>query len=76
LTLEPVQCIAVYLNASSIELAYIHWALGNDEQSRASLQEAIQIKAGFSPWGGKYAAAHQAKIDLSGCPLIIRHFGV
>jgi tetratricopeptide (TPR) repeat protein len=45
-------------------LAYIHRALGNDEQSRASIQEAIQIFDGFSPWGSKYAAAHQAKIDL------------
>jgi LuxR family maltose regulon positive regulatory protein len=56
--------VADIIALSCIELAYIHWALGNDEQSRASLQEAIQIKGGFSPWGSKYAAAHQAKIDL------------
>jgi len=56
--------VADIIALSSIELAYIHWALGNDEQSRASLQEAIQIKGGFSQWGSKYAAAHQARIDL------------
>jgi LuxR family maltose regulon positive regulatory protein len=56
--------VADIMALSCIELAYIHRALGNDEQSRASIQEAIQIFDGFSPWGSKYAAAHQAKIDL------------
>jgi LuxR family maltose regulon positive regulatory protein len=49
---------------SCIELAYICRALGNDEQARPSNQEAMQIKGGFPLWGSKYAAAHQAKIDL------------
>jgi len=49
---------------SRIELAYIHRALGNDEQSRASIQEAIQIYESISPWASKLAAAHQVKMDL------------
>jgi LuxR family maltose regulon positive regulatory protein len=39
--------------------------LGNDEQARASIKEAIQIFDSFSPWGSKLAAAHQAKIALA-----------
>ena len=57
--------VAEILALSCIELAYIHWALGSDEQSRASIQEAIQIMDGFSPWGSKYATAHQVKLDLA-----------
>jgi LuxR family maltose regulon positive regulatory protein len=56
--------VADIVALSCIELAYICRALGDDEQARASIQEAIQIYDGFSPWGSKYAAAHQAKIDL------------
>ncbi|MHC4432679.1 MAG: LuxR C-terminal-related transcriptional regulator [Planctomycetota bacterium] len=53
------------LALSCIELAYIHWALGNAEQARASFLEAIQTMDSFSPWGSKYAAAHQVKFDLA-----------
>jgi LuxR family maltose regulon positive regulatory protein len=53
------------LALSCIEFAYIHQALGNDRQARASMQEAIQIYEGFSPWATRYAAAHQAKMDLA-----------
>jgi LuxR family transcriptional regulator, maltose regulon positive regulatory protein len=56
--------VAARVALSCIELAYICRALGDDGQARASIQEAIQIYDGFSPWGSKYAAAHQAKIDL------------
>jgi LuxR family maltose regulon positive regulatory protein len=57
--------MAEILALSCIELAYIRQALGNDEQAYASIQEAIRIFDGFSPWGSKYAAAHQAKLDLA-----------
>jgi len=57
--------VAEILALSCIELAYIHQALCNDEQARESIQEAIQIVQGFSPWGSKYATAHQAKLDLA-----------
>ncbi|MEJ2354052.1 MAG: hypothetical protein P8Y03_30115, partial [Anaerolineales bacterium] len=57
--------VADILALSCIELAYTHWALGNDDQARASLQEAREIMEGFSPWGGKIAAAHQVKFDLA-----------
>jgi len=50
---------------SCIELGYIHQALGDDEQARASFLEAIQLMDTFSPWGSKYAAAHQVKFDLA-----------
>jgi LuxR family maltose regulon positive regulatory protein len=53
------------LALSCIEFAYIHQALGNDRQARASMGEAIQVYEGFSPWAARYAAAHQAKIDLA-----------
>ncbi len=56
--------VAEILALSCIEFAYIHQALGNDRQARASMQEAIQIYEGFSPWGIKYGAAHQAKMNL------------
>jgi LuxR family maltose regulon positive regulatory protein len=49
---------------SRIELAYTSQALGNCEQARASIQEAIQIYESISPWASKLAAAHQARIDL------------
>jgi len=58
--------VADVMALSCIEMAYIHRALGNSEQARASTQKAIQIYDGFSPWGSKYAAAHQAKMDLEG----------
>ena len=57
--------VAEVLALSCIELAYIHRDLGSDEQSRASIQEAIRIMLGFSPWGSKYASAHQVKLDLA-----------
>jgi LuxR family maltose regulon positive regulatory protein len=53
------------LALSCIEFAYIHQAMGNDRQARGSIQEAIQIYEGFSPWATRYAAAHQAKMDLA-----------
>jgi LuxR family maltose regulon positive regulatory protein len=56
--------VADILALSYIELAHICQALGEDEQARASIQEAIQIYDDFSPWGSKYAGAHQAKMDL------------
>jgi len=56
--------VADILALSCIELAHIHQALRNDEQARTSIQEAIKIMDSFSPWGSKYAAAHQAKMDL------------
>ena len=55
--------VADVLALSYIELAYVFQALENDEQSRASIQKAIQIMDKFSPWGSKIAAAHQAKMD-------------
>ena len=57
--------VAEILALSCIELAYIHQAQGNDERARESIQEAIHINDGFSPWGSKYAHAHQAKLDLA-----------
>jgi LuxR family maltose regulon positive regulatory protein len=57
--------LAYVLAQSCIELAYICQALGEDEQARVSIQEAIQIYDGFSPWGTRYATAHQAKLDLA-----------
>jgi LuxR family maltose regulon positive regulatory protein len=56
---------AYTLALSCIEFAYIHQALGNGRQARASTRESIQIYEGFSPWATRYAAAHQAKIDLA-----------
>jgi LuxR family maltose regulon positive regulatory protein len=56
--------VADILALSCIEMAHFHQALRNDEQARTSIQEAIQIMDSFSPWGSKYAAAHQAKMDL------------
>jgi LuxR family maltose regulon positive regulatory protein len=49
---------------SCIELAYILQTIGNVEKARASIQEAIQICEGYSPWSSKFAAAHQAKMNL------------
>jgi LuxR family maltose regulon positive regulatory protein len=57
--------VADILALSCIELAYTYQALGNDDQARASLQEAIQIMEGFSAWGVKYVAAYQAKLNLA-----------
>ena len=57
--------VADALALSCLELAYLHQLLGNDEQARALIQEAIQIFDGFSPWGSKLAAAHQVKFDLA-----------
>ena len=57
--------VADILALSHIELAYTYQALENDEQSRASIREAIQIMDSFSPWGSKIASAHQAKMDLA-----------
>ena len=57
--------VAQILALSCIDLAFVHQALGNGEQSRESLQEAIQIMDGFSPWGTKAAIAHQVKFDLA-----------
>jgi LuxR family maltose regulon positive regulatory protein len=56
--------VADILALSYVELAYTQQALGNDEEARASMQEANQIMAGFSAWGVKYVAAHQVKMDL------------
>jgi LuxR family maltose regulon positive regulatory protein len=52
------------LALSCIELAYIHQALGHDEQARASIQEAIQISDSYSSWSRKLVTAHQVKLDL------------
>jgi LuxR family maltose regulon positive regulatory protein len=57
--------VAEILALSCIEFAYIHQALGNDREARASMQEAMQVYESFSPWGSKYGAAHQAKMDLA-----------
>jgi LuxR family maltose regulon positive regulatory protein len=57
--------VADILALSFLELAYIHQALGNHEQARTSLQEAIQIFDSISSWGGKIAAAHQVRFDLA-----------
>ncbi|MFN2219829.1 MAG: LuxR C-terminal-related transcriptional regulator [Anaerolineae bacterium] len=56
--------VADIMALSCIELAYVHQALGHDEQARESAQEATRIYASFSPWGIQYASAHQAIIDL------------
>lgn len=56
--------VADILALSCIEMAHISQALADDEQARASMEEAIQIMDSFSPWGSRYAAAHQAKMDL------------
>jgi len=58
--------VADILAFSCLELAYIHQALGNDEQARTSLQEAIHVFDGISSWGGKIAAAHRVKFDMAG----------
>lgn len=53
------------LTLSCVELAYIAQALGYDEESRESIQEASQIMSTFSPFGTRVAAAHQAKLKLA-----------
>jgi LuxR family maltose regulon positive regulatory protein len=50
---------------SCLELAYLHQALGNIDQARTSLQEAIQLFDSISSWGSKIAAAHRVKLDLA-----------
>jgi LuxR family maltose regulon positive regulatory protein len=65
LSLCRVWNVADVIALSCIELANIRWASGNDEQARASFQEAIRIYDSFSPWGRKYVAAYQVKFDLA-----------
>ncbi len=50
---------------SCIELAYIQLALGNEEKSQDSINEAIHIMENFSPFGAKHAAAHQVYLNLA-----------
>ncbi len=50
---------------SCIELAYIQQALRNEEKSQDAIIEAYQIMEGFSPFGAKYAAAHQVYMNLA-----------
>lgn len=50
---------------SCLELAYIHQNLGNDDEARTFLQEAIQLFDSISSWGSKIAAAHRVKFDLA-----------
>jgi LuxR family maltose regulon positive regulatory protein len=57
--------VAEVLALSNIELAYIHYALGNDEQVDEALHKAKQIFDGFSPWGSDIVTAHKAKFDLA-----------
>jgi LuxR family maltose regulon positive regulatory protein len=57
--------IADILMLSLIEFAYIHQTFGNDEQVRASLEEAVQLMETFSSWGRNLAAAHQVKFDIT-----------
>jgi LuxR family maltose regulon positive regulatory protein len=52
------------LALSYIELAYISEALGKDDQAQASMQKAIHLYSDVSPWASKYAAAHEASLDL------------
>jgi LuxR family maltose regulon positive regulatory protein len=50
---------------SCLELAYLHQTLGNGNEARTFLQEAIHVFDGISSWGGKIAAAHRVKFDLA-----------
>ncbi|NIO39408.1 MAG: hypothetical protein GTO41_03900, partial [Burkholderiales bacterium] len=61
--------IAEVIALSHIELAYIHQALGNDDQARMALQEAKRVFEEFSPWGAGTVAAHQARFDLARGPV-------
>lgn len=56
--------VADILALSCIEMADISQAHGDDEQARVLMEEAFQIMDSFSPWGSRYAAAHQAKMNL------------
>jgi LuxR family maltose regulon positive regulatory protein len=57
--------VADILGLSLIELAYIHQSLGAYEKAFESLKEATNVFEGISTWGGKIAAAHQAKSDIT-----------
>ena len=56
--------VADILALSCLELAYIHQALGNVEQAKPLIQEAIQIFNSLSDWGSQLGTAHKAKFDL------------
>jgi LuxR family maltose regulon positive regulatory protein len=56
--------VADIMALSCVELAYIHQALGHDQQARQSMQEALQIMHDFSPWGSAYISAYQANLDV------------
>jgi LuxR family maltose regulon positive regulatory protein len=56
--------VADILALSCIELAFTYQALGEVDQARASMQEAIQMMEGFSAWGVKYVAGYQAKLNI------------
>jgi LuxR family maltose regulon positive regulatory protein len=57
--------VADILGLSLIELAHIHQSLRSYEKAIESLDEAANVLEGLSSWGGKIAAAHQAKFDLA-----------
>jgi LuxR family maltose regulon positive regulatory protein len=56
--------VADIMALSCVELAYVQQALGHDQQARQSMQEAIQVMRGFSPWGSTYISAYQANLDV------------
>jgi LuxR family maltose regulon positive regulatory protein len=56
--------VADIMALSRVELAYIHQALGHDQQARQSMQEALQIMRNFSPWGSAYISAYGASLDV------------
>jgi LuxR family maltose regulon positive regulatory protein len=57
--------VADILALSCVELAFTYQALGEVDQARASMQEAIQMMEGFSAWGVKYVAGYRAKLNLA-----------
>lgn len=57
--------VALFIALGSIDLAFVYQSMGNDEQSRESLQEAHQIMNGFSVSGTKSVTAHLVKFDLA-----------
>ncbi len=57
--------VADILGLSLYELAHIHQSLGAQDKVYESLEEAANVMAAISSWGGKIAAAHQAKFDLA-----------
>jgi LuxR family maltose regulon positive regulatory protein len=57
--------VADILALSCIELAYIHLALGNEEEAFSALREGIRVFNRLSSWGGKIGAAHRVRFDLA-----------